>query len=54
MRAIRALDPRPTCLVITHRRSVVSFCDRVFSLRDGRLAEEAAPHGRMMDALKTD
>ena len=39
MRALRGLSPRPTCVVVTHRRSVVSFCDRVFSLRDGRLSE---------------
>ena len=42
MRAIRGLASRPTCVVVTHRRSVVSFCDRVLSLRDGRLVEDLA------------
>lgn len=40
MRALRGLSPRPTCVVVTHRRSVVSFCDRVFLLREGRLIED--------------
>ena len=40
MQALRGLSPRPTCVVVTHRRSVVSFCDRVLSLRDGRLVED--------------
>lgn len=41
MRAIRALEPRPTCLVITHRRSVLSFCDRAFSLAKGQIVRGA-------------
>ena len=40
MQALRGLSPRPTCVVVTHRRGVVSFCDRVFSLREGRLIED--------------
>ena len=40
MRALRDRSPRPTCVVVTHRRSVVSFCDRVLLLREGRLVED--------------
>lgn len=39
MQALRANPARPTCVVITHRRSVVPFCDRVFTVRDGKIAE---------------
>ena len=40
MRALRDRSPRPTCVVVTHRRSVVSFCDRVLLLQEGRLVED--------------
>ena len=40
MRALRDRSPRPTCVVVTHRRSVVSFCDRVLLLREGCLVED--------------
>ena len=40
MRALRHRSPRPTCVVVTHRRSVVSFCDRVLLLREGHLVED--------------
>ena len=32
LQGIRNLSPRPTCLLITHRRSVLSYCDREIKL----------------------
>lgn len=49
MRSLRALEPRPTCLVITHRREVVPLCDRVLELVRGagpaRLVDRGSPGG---------
>jgi ABC-type multidrug transport system fused ATPase/permease subunit len=39
---LRALDPRPAILVITHDEEVLAFADRVYLLRDGVLAPTAA------------
>ncbi len=34
------LDPRPTCLVVSHRRSALKRADRVIVLKDGRVLDE--------------
>lgn len=39
LKGIRDLCPRPTCLLITHRRSVLSFCDREIQIKDNQLHE---------------
>ncbi|HJG30355.1 MAG TPA: ABC transporter ATP-binding protein/permease [Collinsella ihuae] len=48
MRSLRERTPRPTCVLITHRREVLPFCDRVLALRSGPdgggcLVEESVP-----------
>ena len=48
MRSLRERKPRPTCVLITHRREVLPFCDRVLALRSGPdgggcLVEESVP-----------
>ena len=34
---IRAIAPRPTCLLITHRKSVLQFCDRELLVANKKL-----------------
>lgn len=34
LEGIRKLEPRPTCLLITHRRSVLKYCDREIKIED--------------------
>jgi ABC-type bacteriocin/lantibiotic exporter with double-glycine peptidase domain len=35
---IEKLEPKPTCLLITHRRSVLKFCDRELIISDSTIA----------------
>lgn len=39
---IRKMLPRRTCIVITHRLSVLPLCDRVFRLENGQIHEHQA------------
>lgn len=39
LQGIRNLSPRPTCLLITHRRSVLAYCDREIKIEDNQLCE---------------
>lgn len=34
------LEPRPTCLLITHRKTVLPYCDRKITIMDGKILEE--------------
>lgn len=36
---IRALKPKPTCVIITHRKSILAFCNREIALEDGAMKE---------------
>jgi len=36
---INRLRPKPTCIIITHRHTALSLCDRVFMLKNGNLKE---------------
>lgn len=37
LKGIRNLEPKPTCLLITHRRSVLKYCDREISLNNKKI-----------------
>jgi ABC-type multidrug transport system fused ATPase/permease subunit len=39
LRAIKNMKPQPTCIIITHRPSVMNMCNRVLKLEDGRIFE---------------
>lgn len=39
LQGIRDIVPRPTCLLITHRRSVLAYCDREVKIEDNQLVE---------------
>ena len=40
LQGLQNLTPRPTCLIITHRKGVLKYCDREIRIRDGRAMEE--------------
>lgn len=37
LEGIKKLNPRPTCLLITHRRSVLDYCDREIKIDNGHI-----------------
>ncbi len=37
--SVRSIFPRPTCLLITHRRSVLNYCDREVCINERSLSE---------------
>lgn len=39
LKSIKELDHKPTCIIITHRPSALSICDRVFKLESGKLTQ---------------
>lgn len=40
LKGIQNLDPRPTCLLITHRRSVLAYCDREIGIADKKINKD--------------
>ena len=38
LKGIQELEPRPTCLIITHRMSVLPYCDRQIKIVDKRIS----------------
>lgn len=36
---LQQLEPRPTCLVITHRKSILAYCDREITIESKRVSE---------------
>lgn len=41
LKAIKELEHKPTCIIITHRPTALSICDRVLRLENGDLIEES-------------
>lgn len=39
LKSIKSLNPKPTCIIITHRPSALSICNRIIKLEKGRLKE---------------
>ncbi len=42
LESIKKLEHRPTCIIITHRASVIEKCSRVLKLEDGRIKEQSS------------
>ena len=40
LRGIQSLNPRPTCLIISHRRSVLEYCDREIRINNKTIIEQ--------------
>lgn len=41
LKGIQKLTPKPACLIITHRRSVLNYCDRELIIEDKKVCENA-------------
>jgi ABC-type multidrug transport system fused ATPase/permease subunit len=39
LQGLQSLQPRPTCLIITHRNSILKFCDRELKIKDRKIEE---------------
>lgn len=39
LEGLRSLNPKPTCILITHRRSVLSYCDREIQIKEKQIRE---------------
>lgn len=37
---LRQLNPKPTCLIITHRKSILAYCDRELHITNKKVSEE--------------
>lgn len=42
LQGLRELRPRPTCLIITHRKGILKYCDREIRILEGRVTEECS------------
>jgi len=40
IRGLQQLSPKPTCLVITHRKSILQYCDREIKIENRRVLEQ--------------
>ena len=36
---LKQLQPKPTCLIITHRKSILRYCDRELKLDSKKVVE---------------
>ncbi len=39
IQGLQDLTPRPTCLIVTHRRSIIKYCDREIKIKNKEMAE---------------
>jgi len=42
LRSIASIDPRPTCIIITHRKAALDFCDRILTIENGNIHIQGA------------
>ena len=40
IKGLQQLTPRPTCLIITHRKSILEYCDREITIENKKMIEE--------------
>ena len=40
IKGLQMLEPKPTCLVITHRKSILQYCDREIKIENRKIVEE--------------
>jgi ABC-type multidrug transport system fused ATPase/permease subunit len=41
LKALASIKPRPTCIIITHRKAALDFCDKIITIKNGRITEES-------------
>lgn len=40
LQGLQQLSPKPTCLIITHRKSILQYCDREIKIADRQICQE--------------
>jgi len=40
IQGLQQLNPKPTCLVITHRKSILQYCDREIKIENKKVLEQ--------------
>lgn len=40
LKGLAQLSPRPTCMIITHRKSILEYCDREIKIENKQIAEQ--------------
>ena len=40
LQKLRSLDYHPTCIIVTHRESILSFCNRKIVIEQGKIVEK--------------
>lgn len=40
LQGLAQLSPKPTCMIITHRKSILSYCDREIKIENKQIAEQ--------------
>ena len=40
LKGLAQLSPRPTCMIITHRKSILAYCDREIKIENKQIAEQ--------------
>ena len=40
LNSLASIEPRPTCIIITHRKAALDFCDRIFEIEKGCISEK--------------
>ena len=41
LNSLASIEPRPTCIIITHRKAALDFCDRIFAIERGCISEKS-------------
>ena len=39
LEGLQALTPKPTCIIITHRKSILQYCDREIKIENSQTIE---------------
>lgn len=45
LQGLASLNPKPTCLIVTHRKGILKYCDREICIREGKVMEECIATG---------
>lgn len=53
LRGLQELQPKPTCLIITHRRSILTYCDREIRIQDKRILEQEDGNIKNREKIET-
>jgi len=40
LKSLASIDPRPTCIIITHRKAALDFCNKILIIENGKISEK--------------